>query len=410
MFLREKYTKKIEKYLEIVPSIFLVGSRQVGKTSILKSLVEKEIIDEKETVYINFDDFLLSWNTKFDTIFNFIDFIDFTYNIDFEKTKFFLFDEVKNLKNFNILLKSLIDKYQDKKFICTSSWSYEWTNEIIEWLAWRTLQINVYQLDFREFLYFKEKSYPKHIDENIYNILEPYLKEYLCFWWYPKVVLTKWKEDKKLVLKSIIDSVFLKDIKWFLKEEKVLDLHKMFVFLWINIWSPFSIEWISEFIGEKSHYTKQFLNILKQNFMIFNVLPFVKNKRNELSWKSKIYLSDFWVKNYFMQNLDIKNITWEDIEMFVFINKYYNLEETEKIMFWQNRNKSEIDFIVEKDWKIKPIEVKIWNKDVIPKIFSSFGEEYGVIINNFVKTTKFKTFERELNWIKIMWKSFLSEM
>jgi len=60
MFLREKYTKKIEKYLEIVPSIFLVGSRQVGKTSILKSLVEKEIIDEKETVYINFDDFLLS--------------------------------------------------------------------------------------------------------------------------------------------------------------------------------------------------------------------------------------------------------------------------------------------------------------------------------------------------------------
>jgi len=35
--------------------------------------------------------------------------------------------------------------------------------------------------------------------------------------------------------------------------------------------------------------------------------------------------------------------------MFVFINKYYNLEETEKIMFWQNRNKSEIDFIVEKD-------------------------------------------------------------
>jgi hypothetical protein len=35
--------------------------------------------------------------------------------------------------------------------------------------------------------------------------------------------------------------------------------------------------------------------------------------------------------------------------MFVFLNKYYNLEEMEKIMFWQNRNKSEIDFIIEKN-------------------------------------------------------------
>ena len=177
MISREKYINKIKKYLKIVNSIFLVWSRQVWKTSILKSLTEKNIIEKEKSIYINFDDFSLTWNTSFNTIFNFIDFISLTYNIDFEKIDYFLFDEVKNIKNFNILIKSLIDKYENKRFICTSSWSYEWTNEIIEWLAWRTLQINIYPLDFKEFLLFKWKSYPKNgIDENIYNYLEIYLK------------------------------------------------------------------------------------------------------------------------------------------------------------------------------------------------------------------------------------------
>ena len=63
-----------------------------------------------------------------------------------------MFDEIKNLKNFNILLKSLIDAYPDKRFICISSGNYVWLNEIIEWLAGRSLQLTVYPLDFKEFL------------------------------------------------------------------------------------------------------------------------------------------------------------------------------------------------------------------------------------------------------------------
>jgi len=408
MFLRKKYTDKIEKFLKITNSVFLLWSRQVGKTSILKSLIEFKILEKNKTFYINFDDFILSWNSSFENIFNFIDFLNLTYDIDFEKIDYFLFDEVKNLRNFNILLKSLIDKFPEKKFICTSSWNYIWTNEIVEWLAGRTLHLNVYPLDFEEFLMFKNKKIPKNIDENIYNILEKFLKEYLVFWWYPQVVLSSWIEEKKLILKSIIESVFIKDIKWFLKQEKILDLHKLFTFLWTNIWSTFSYEWISGFIWEKVYYTKQFLNILKQNFLIFELLPFVWNKRDELKTKSKIYLSDFWIKNYFLNSLNIKDISWEEIEMFVFLNKKFNLWEFDKLNFWQNRNKSEIDFILEKEWKIIPIEVKISNKDVFPKIFFSFEKEYKEKINYFVRTTKFFSWKRRMEEKDVHFESFLN--
>ena len=132
MILREKYTSKIEQYLKVTNSIFLIGARQVGKTSIMKSLTEHEIIPAKNSFYLNFDDIALSGNLKFDDIFSFIRYIEFTYNIIFVDIEYFLFDEVKNVRNFNLLLKSLIDTYPTKKFICTSSGNYEWTNEVIE--------------------------------------------------------------------------------------------------------------------------------------------------------------------------------------------------------------------------------------------------------------------------------------
>jgi len=91
----------------------------------------------------------------FDTLNDFITFVEKTYRIDFNSINWFFLDEVKNIKNFNLLLKALLDRFVDKKFICTSSGNYIWTNEIIEGLAGRALKIEVYPLDFEEFLVFK---------------------------------------------------------------------------------------------------------------------------------------------------------------------------------------------------------------------------------------------------------------
>ena len=222
MFLRKKYIDKILSYLKLVNSVFLVWARQVGKTTILKSLVEFDFLPRDKTFYVNFDEFLVSWNIIFNSMQDFIAYLELNYQIDFEKVDYFLFDEVKNLKNFNILLKSLIDAYPDKKFICTSSGNYVWLNEIVEWLAGRSLQLTVYPLDFEEFLQFKQVRYYEIKSEIIFKSLEKYFLEYISFWWYPKVVLSDVK-DKKLVLKSILDSVVLKDLKEFLKQDQIVD-------------------------------------------------------------------------------------------------------------------------------------------------------------------------------------------
>lgn len=410
MFLREKYIDKIKQYIGIVNSVFLIWSRQVWKTSILKSLLEFDIIDQNKSFYLNFDDIALQNNLLFENTFSFISFLEFNYSIDFKKIDYFLFDEVKNIKNFNLLLKSLIDEYDKKRFICTSSWNYEWTNEIIEWLAWRSLQINVYPLDFKEFMHFKNKKLPKIIDENLYNSLKPFLIEYITFWWYPQVVISPDKNSKILILKSIIDSVFMIDIKQFIKQEKIFDLQRLFVFLATNIWNPFSIEGISNFIWEKNYNIKLFLEVLNKNFLAFDLKTFNTNKRNELKWKNKIYLSDFWIMNYFLKRSEITQITWDYIEMFVFLNLYYNLDSMEFLYFWQNLNKSEIDFILKRWEKLIGVEVKVWNKDNIPKIFNSFLDLYSDKIDYFIKTTSNINNKRTLKNKDVFFRSFLGDI
>ncbi len=132
--------------------------------------------------------------------------------------------ERKKYKNFNLLLKVLLDRFVDKKFICTSSGNYIWTNEIIEGLAGRALKIEVYPLDFEEFLVFKWVKYNNElIDSEIkFKAYLPYFLEYITFWWYPKVVLSD-LSNKILILKSILDSVLIRDLKEFLKQEQVID-------------------------------------------------------------------------------------------------------------------------------------------------------------------------------------------
>lgn len=409
MILRKKYIDNILSYLKVVNSIFLIGARQVWKTTILKSLIEFNFLNKEKSFYVNFDEFVLSWNITFQSMQEFISYLEINYQIDFDKIDYFLFDEVKNLKNFNILLKSLIDAYPDKKFICTSSWNYIFINEIIEWLAWRALQLNIYGLDFKEFLEFKKLKHYGVNSEIIFKSLEKYFLEYISFWTYPKVVLSQSTQEKQLILKSILDSVILKDIKEFLKQEQIINFVKLIKYLSNNIGSKFSYEWLANDLWIKLNTVKKYLSLLEQVFFIKTLNPYFTDKKKEISNKSKLYMLDFWILNFYKNNFSLKEIyDWKDIEMFIYLQLVYNLQDFENLYFYQTLNETEIDFILEKNNKIIPIEVKSSNKDNIPKIFKFFCEKYKEKINYFIKTTRYLNKTREIEDCKVFLKSFLN--
>ena len=79
MFLRKKYVYKILSYLKLVNSVFLVWARQVGKTTLLKTLIEFGFLPKEKTFYVNFDEFLMSWNVIFNSMQDFIVYLELNY-------------------------------------------------------------------------------------------------------------------------------------------------------------------------------------------------------------------------------------------------------------------------------------------------------------------------------------------
>lgn len=403
MIERKKYINKIKNVFLISKSVFLVWARQVWKTSLMKY-----ILWEIKWFYINFDEIATLWVIEFNNLWEFVNYINSYFSIDINNFEVLCFDEVIRIKNFNIILKWFIEKYPKIKTISSASWNYEIIWNIIDWLAGRIVKIEVFPLDFSEFLFFKWKNINLNImSENIYKLIENDLFEYITFWSYPEVVLEKNYANKKIILKSIIDSVFEKDLRNFISQDKILDLKKLILYLSKNVWSLFSYEWLASDLWLKLNDIKKFIFLLEKSYLIFTINPFFTNKKAEYSKKQKIYFNNFWIVNYFTWSLNLKNIIdWKDVEETLFLNLRYNLEFNDNLFFYQKVNGSEIDFILKRNWKIIPIEAKLSNKDIIPKIFNSFYEIYSKEIDYFIKSTKNINFTRDFNQTKVLWIPF----
>jgi len=384
MIERKKYFQQIDSVLKLKKSIFFTWSRQVGKTTLMKMYLEKKGIDY---FYINFDEIFWYGIFDFKNIIEFLDYLNLFYKIDILKYDFIIFDEIVRVKNFNVILKALIDKYPNKTFFCSSSWEYEIVRNILEWLAWRIVKIDVFPLDFIEFLEFKwiKKNY--YTNDKNFDLIKWYILEYLKFGSYPEVVLTNDEEWKKIVLKSIVDSIFQKDLLKLIKEEKILNFTYFTKLLRKNIWSLFSYEWFANKLWFKLSDIKKFIYALEKTQLLFLLNPFYTDKSKEITTKQKIYINDFWIYNFLENNFSSVELDGKYIEQFVFSQLKYNLWFFDKLFFYRKLNESEIDFIYENENWIIPIEVKSWNSDNIPKIFNSFCKVYKEKISYFVKTS-----------------------
>lgn len=147
-------------------------------------------------------------------------------------------------------------------------------------------------------------------------------------------------------------------------------------------------EAIWEFLWLKVSKVEKYLYILEKTLFIYRSYPYFTDKTKELSNQPKLYFTDVWVINYLQKSFDFRENNGKIVENFVFNelqkNRKYNSDE---IKTYKKITKSEIDFIY--DWmeSFVPIEVKSWDKKVIPKIFFSFEEIYNKKTNFYILTT-----------------------
>ncbi len=362
--------------------LLLIGPRQVGKTTLLKSLFPKAL-------YINLD------------LGNYVDILN-SRNLDLIKKRLLntsvsdliILDEFQRLKDPGLIAKIIHDELPQIHLIITGSSALELTFKASESLAGRKRTFCLYPLALSEKLVQSKKlskqNLKKHINFNLFesSLFEGNILESLRYGMLPE--LLNRPQNKEIYLLEYIDSVLLKDIYYLnliKNTDKIMALLKLLSY---QIGQLTSILELSSRLHISRKTVENYLYILERNFIIFSLSPFTKKRRDEIGKTKKFYFYDLGIRNAIINDfspVEYRNDFGNIFENFVIselikLNDYYNLRY--QMYYWRTKQGSEVDLILEKDNKLKAIEIKTYQKNFSKAFLNTYrqAQTFVVTLNN----------------------------
>ena len=365
IFPKEKYIfrqilVRIIDHLDRLEVTVIVGSRQVGKTFLMKKTIEHLLIEKKinpnQIFYFNFDSLEL-----IELIQNEGDFLDFirAYGLQNKKSYVFL-DEAQRINNCGLLIKRYYDLGLDIKFVVSGSSSLEVKSEVKETLAGRKRLFELFPITFGEFLSYKGINVSTPIENKLkfeYNNYIKLLNEFVLFGGYPGVVKLTGENEKILLLKEIFQSYIQKDIGDFLNVSDVLGFNKLVQMLATQTANLLKINELSKLISVSRYNIEKYLYFLQQTYVIHLLRPYYINIGKGLIKTPKLYFIDSGIRNVVFnqfQNLNTRADKGQLLENYVFseLAKQVNLNN---LWFYRTTSGTEIDFLYSSGASIIPI-------------------------------------------------------
>ena len=360
---REKYLNKLRSYLYFKQIVILTGLRRVGKTTLMKLIIEKLItqgIPAKHILYVSLDDYLLHKNNILEIVNEFRK----VHKIKIEEKIYLFLDEVTYKEDFHIQLKNIYDSQNTKMFVASSSASMLKDKKAS--LTGRSITLEINPLDLEEYLFFKGITI-KRRDKQLYK---SYFLEYCKDGGLPENVLNPNRE----YLMNLVDDIIQKDITAFHAIKNHQIVRDYFTLLMERSGKQLSINKIGKILSISPDTSKRYLNFFESTYLI-HLLPRWGKTNQKLLSPKKIYASDLGIKHMFMGERDIGSY---------FENYIYLLLRNKKTLYYLYENTAEIDFIT--DDKIL-IESKFYAKlnKKQEKLFEEYPAKKKLVIDSVEK-------------------------
>jgi len=389
--------------------ISLVGSRRVGKTfyfyQLINNLLDKGVSKEY-ILYINFEDDRL-FPIKTGELNDLLEAYYELYPDLKNKKKYFFFDEIQNVKNWEIFVRRIVDKEKVEMYITGSS-SKLLSKEIATSLRGRTLTFYLYPLSFKEFLKFKNIQVEKDISYSTKRFKIKYLfKEYLEYGAFPEVVKSeKLKQD---ILSNYFEMVIYRDLVERFSIRNINLLKMLSKYLITNVSSRFSINSYYKSLKQETKVSKEtilkYLSHLSDINLIHLVPIFSYSLKVQQVNPSKAYCIDTGLRN--AVSLRFSEDEGRLAENVVFIELKRRGHE---IFYWKNTK--EVDFVI-KDKNNKIIAFNVSYTDEIDEReitgLQEFKIKYSSKIKDLIILTKDAEGKKGNITLIPLWKWLLNE-
>lgn len=323
-------------------AIILLGARQVGKTTLLKKIIQEQQV---EVLYLNCDEpqtvtALTNCNLR-------------ELQMVIGANKFVVIDEAQKVDNIGLTLKLIVDNMPDVQVIATGSSAFELRNCLNEPLTGRKYEYQMFPISSKEI--YQSSGY---ID------LKGLLETRLIYGSYPDIL--NHANDARELLRMLTDSYLYKDILATdnLRKPDVLD--KLLRALAFQVGSEVSYNELAQTVGTDSKTVERYIDLLEKCYIIFRLHGLSRNLRNELKKAKKIYFYDNGVRNAVIQQfapLELRNdagALWENFFISERIKRNHYQQNYCNIYFWRTKSQLEIDYIEEQNGQMTVFEMK-WN-------------------------------------------------
>ncbi len=373
-YVKRDLEDELRKYMGSPEILAVVGPRQAGKTTLLYK-VHSEL---ENSNFISFEDRdalnLFEEDEK--------EFAEL-YLEDYDNL---LIDEFQYAEEGGKKLKYLYDHY-NKKIIITGSSAADMTVKGLRHLTGRVFKFKLFPFSFSEFLRYKNqklyKLYRKKdmegwirekkdisISKTVLEQLEELRKEYAVYGGYPRVVLSETEEEKRMVLKNIVDTYLIREVRGVLGIAEDRDILNMMKLLAMRMSEIINYTAVCENGGFQYNDLKRWLNILEHTFVLEQVRPFYTNKQKEVIKAPKIYFHDNGFRNAVLNSFNDFELRPDRGEL---NENFFFTQVKDELKYWRTKSKAEVDFVLDNNGPV-PFEIK-----TVPKVtrsFRSFLEKY----------------------------------
>lgn len=372
-YLIRDLSKNIIKKLQSNKVVIVFGARRVGKTVLVKELLEK--INEP-VLSLNGEDINVHDKLAIRSVEN--------YRQLLGSYKFLYIDEAQKIPEIGLKLKLMIDEIKDLKIIISGSSSFDIHKDAGEPLTGRKYSFNLFALSENEY---------NQIENPIEKIDK--VRERLVFGNYPELLHLPDREDKIDYLNEIVSSYLLKDILVF---ENIKNSHKIFNLLRLiafQIGNEVSLQELGQQLGISKNTVGKYLDLLSKVFILYKVEGFSRNLRKEITKNARWYFLDNGIRNAVIANfnsVESRNdigALWENYMISERLKYQENNRLSSNNYFWRTYEQQEVDWVEEREgslfgyefkWKESKVKIPTQWKNAYP------GSSFEVINkNNFEK-------------------------
>ncbi len=356
---RELYLDKLKLFLKTDEVVTVRGVRRSGKSTILLQLLAYLISERKvprlNTLYVNFEDdiFYPYLNVK---LLNQI-YEAYKLILNPKGRVYIIFDEIQKIEGWEHFVRSIYDRKENAKVFITGSSSKLLSSEFSSLLTGRHLSLQIYPLNFKEYLKFRKLKIKTKLDK-IHNKqkLIRLSKDFLIEGGFPKIALTKNELIKKELLVSYFNDIITRDIVERYKIRDVSKIKNLALFYAANFCEFISFNSVKKMLGEKSVETiERYSSFLESAYLVFFNKVFYYSLKKQMANERKVYFIDNGLRQAVV--FQFKDMYGKLLENAV----YLELLKGGKENIFYYKGKKEVDFAIQKGLKITTVLNACWD-------------------------------------------------